>query len=167
MNTIWKSVAVGAAVALVIIGGFFAYRSFFGGSGYVVPPPGGEYVNEVYNFTVNIPKGFGVGGTERSIVIEDKDGNGLQIVITPLGEDIPVLTEERIRADIPDILIEQPQVVTVSGANTGLAFRSNNAAFGGVSREVWFVEDGNLYQIITYDRLRPLLSAIFGTLKFL
>jgi len=160
-------VGIGAAIALVIIGAVFAYKSFFAGAGYQVPPPGGEYVNKVYKFSVVIPQGFGVGGTEKSIVLEDKDGNGLQIVITPLGEDVPVLDEARIRADIPDIVIEQPQAVTVAGASTGLAFKSNNAAFGGVSREVWFVKDGNLYQIITYDRLRPLLSAIFSTLKFL
>ncbi len=166
MNTILKSVGVGACVAMVVLGGFFAYKFFFGESGYEVPPPGEQYTNEEHRFSILMPQGFGVRETDNSIVVEDKDGNGIQIVITQLGEDIKILDEARIRADLPDLLIEQPQMVAVGGGNTGLAFKSNNPAFGGASREVWFVKNSNLYQIVTYDRLQPLLSAVFSTFTF-
>jgi len=58
------------------------------------------------------------------------------------------------------------QPVEIGDDYTGVAFRSDNPAFGGASREVWFVFHGNLYQISTYEHLDSLLQTMFSTWKF-
>ena len=58
------------------------------------------------------------------------------------------------------------QILEIGNNYKGVAFRSDNAAFDGDSREVWFVFKGNLFQISTYARLDPLLKAMFATWKF-
>jgi hypothetical protein len=166
MNIIWKSVAAGAVVAMIIIGTFFAYQFYSKGPTYVVPPPAGQYVNVQHDFTFTVPEGYEVIEKDNLVVLKDAEGNGLQLVITRLGRDTEVLDEAFIRHDLPDLVIKNPQPVTIAGAGTGLAFRGENPAFEGASRELWFVEDGYLFQLITYDRLAPLLSAIYGTLRF-
>lgn len=165
MKNIGRSVGLGLGVGVGIIAAVFMFQYFYY-SGYRVPPPGEQYINEQYGFTFTQPQGFSVRETNNALVLADAEGNGLQIVITPLGKDIPVLDEARIRVDLPELKIADPQVVTIAGAGTGLAFKSTNAAFNGASREVWFVHNRNLYQIITYEHLGLLLSAVFGTLKF-
>lgn len=166
MGMLWRSVGLGASVALLVIAAVLGYQHATG-STYRVPPPGDQYTNTTHRFTFTVPKGFQVREEGNTVVLSDSKGNGLQIVITPLNRDIEVLDEARIRADLPALTIINPQAVSIAGAGTGLAFISDNAAFDGASREVWFVEDGSLYQIITYEHLGPLLNAVFGTLQFL
>lgn len=165
MNTTMRSIALGAGVALVLIGGFFAYQQFFNDT-YTVPDPGERYVNNEHRFRVTMPVGFSAREVDGAVVIENGSGDGVQILMTPLGEDIQDLTEERIKADIPDLVISGSERVEVGEKHTGLAFKSDNQAFDGASREVWFVYGGMLYQISTYDRLDPLLRAMFGTWEF-
>ncbi|KND51633.1 MAG: hypothetical protein ABA06_00030 [Parcubacteria bacterium C7867-001] len=129
------------------------------------------YTNSTYHFSVSVPEGFTSQELQdpengQTVVLQGASGDGIQIVIQPFGEDLHVLTEERIRHDIPDMSVKNAQPVTVGTDYTGLAFLSDNAAFGGASREVWFVFRGTLYQISTYERLDGLLKAMFATWKF-
>lgn len=175
-NTIVRSIALGAGVALVIIAAVFGWQYFSArtpiakqeqvASVYQVPPPGEEYINESYGFSLTLPQGFVTREFENVVVIENEAGDGIQIVITPLDEDIPILTAERIHADVPDLVIREPEVVEVEEARTGLAFLSDNEAFDGASREVWFVFNMQLYQISTYAGLDPLLRSIFNSWEF-
>lgn len=172
-----NEIIVGAGVAAVIIAGYFGWQYFAApGAGegtlaeanepYQVPPMAGEYQNDEYRFSFSLPQGFAAREMQGAVVVEDAEGNGIQIVITPIEDDIPQMTEERIRADIPDLSVREPEVVEVGDGRTGLAFLSDNEAFNGASREVWFVFDGHLYQISTYARLDPLIQAIFRTWEF-
>jgi hypothetical protein len=102
----------------------------------------------------------------QTVALQNASGDGVQITITPFDEDLAVLSKERIAQDVPDLKISDEQSVEIGANHTGLAFKSDNAAFGGASREVWFVFRGNLYQISTYERLDPLLKAIFATWQF-
>ena len=138
---------------------------------FVLSPMREEYRNEQYGFSLTMPEGFkarimSTSVEGETILLEDQTVNGIQIMITPNDEDIPALTVERIKADIPDMQISDEQVVEVGSSRTGLAFKSDNEAFDGASREVWFVFRGNLYQISTYERLDPLLKAVFQTWQF-
>jgi hypothetical protein len=90
----------------------------------------------------------------------------VQIIVSPFNEDLHALTQDRIHQDVPDMTISDSQPIQIGENYTGLAFKSDNEAFGGASREVWFAFRGNLYQISTYDRLDPLLKKIFATWKF-
>ena len=163
MNTTVRSIALGAGVALVIIAAAFGWQYFSRGSvERVVEEP---YVNEEYRFSFVVPRGFVVWEAENIVVIEDGSGNGVQIVITPLSENISVLTEERIKADITDLVVYQSKPVEIGG-HTGLAFKSDNSAFDGASYEIWFVFESQLYQISTYKHLEPLTQTMVSTWEF-
>ncbi|HVV39014.1 MAG TPA: hypothetical protein VHD31_01685 [Candidatus Paceibacterota bacterium] len=143
---------------------------------YTVPTLSKEYYNSSHNFSLNMPADFTAqeisgdpDGTPYTIVLQDQSSNGIQIAISPFDEDTGggyTLTQARIQQDVPDMQIMEPQVVEVGNNYKGLAFKSNNEAFGGASREVWFVFRGNLYQISTYERLDNLLKGIFQTWQF-
>jgi hypothetical protein len=77
------------------------------------------------------------------------------------------MTAERIRADIPDMVIVDTETVEIGTDRMGLAFKSDNEAFDSASREVWFVFGGYLYQISTYERLDPVLKELFATWQFI
>jgi hypothetical protein len=131
-----------------------------------------EYTNDAYRFSVMMPEAFtaqeiqnsGTGG--ETILLQDKAGNGIQIVLTPYGEDVHELTIDKIHSDIPDMRIRDTQVLEIGEEYKGVAFKSDNAAFGGDSREVWFIFRGTLYQITTYAKDDSLLQAMFATWKF-
>jgi hypothetical protein len=129
-----------------------------------------SYSNDTYKFSLSMPDSFTARELPKddsgatTILLESADhADGVQIIVTPFGEDLHALTADRIHQDVPDISDSQP--VEISQNYSGLAFRSDNEAFGA-SREVWFAFRGNLYQISTYDRLDPLLKKIFATWKF-
>lgn len=135
-----------------------------------------SYTNSTYKFTLKMPDDFVAteipgdpDGTPYTVILQDQNSNGVQIVISPFDEDTTgsyTLTQVRILQDVPDMQITDPQPLEVGPNYTGLAFKSNNDAFGGTSREVWFVFKGNLYQISTYERLDDLLKGIFQTWQF-
>lgn len=175
-----KKLLLLAAGIAVVAGGAFALSQHSAAPAapaeapYTVPPLTKSYSNDSYNFSLKMPESFDAtkfggdqGGT--TIVLQDKENNGIQIVVTPFDEDTGggyLLTEERIKQDVPDLRMSEAQPLEVGSNYTGLAFKSDNAAFGGASREVWFVFRGNLYQISTYARLDDLLKQIFATWQF-
>lgn len=130
------------------------------------------YQNNQFGFEFQYPGNFNVGSfSERggqTIVIQNADERaGFQIHITPLDEDID-MSPERIRTDIPALEIRDPQPVQLGAdASKGLAFLSDNEAFGGNSREVWFAFNGQLYQISTYASLDPLIKQVLNSWTFL
>ena len=177
-------------IALVAAGGYYLFSAHLSPAAtvaavadateasstpYTVPPLTKRYINSTYTFSLMMPESFSAqdisdpsqGGA--TLVLQDQSGNGIQIVISPWDEDTSgsyTLTAGRIHQDLPDLAINDPQPVVVGPNYTGLAFKSDNPAFGGDSREVWFVFNHHLYQISTYARLDPLLQAIFGTWSF-
>jgi hypothetical protein len=135
------------------------------------------YQDSAYHFSINYPDGYtpsnvsdpSAGGS--TILIQDNSTNGdggIQIFISPYTDPDKNITPDFIAANAPDVTVKNPQEVDMSaGGGKGLAFESNNAAFGGASREVWFVYNGNLYQISTYLQYGNLLQTMMGTWKFL
>lgn len=131
------------------------------------------YSNDQFHFSLSMPGNFSARQLETdesgatTLLIESADrADGVQITVSPFDDDVHVLTAERIHQDVPDLAIADPQPIQIGDNDTGFAFKSNNEAFNGASREVWFVFRGNLYQISTYERLDPLLKKIFSTWKF-
>lgn len=149
-------------------------------SDYVVPELADNYRNSEYKFSLTMPEGFRSSelpadeGGGKAIIFQDDAGNGIQIYVTPFSGTQKILTADDIRRDIPDMQVENVQDVEVGSDYRGVAFMSDNDAYGGSSREVWFIFCGsqraqsscNLYQISTYARLDNLLQAMFGTWKF-
>ncbi len=142
------------------------------GEPFVVPPLKNEYRNQQFGFSLSLPEGFRAGelpvdeNGAHTILLQNPQGQGIQILITPYPDDIRVLTADMIRHDIPDMKISDVQPVEIGPDHRGVAFKSDNEAFGGDSREVWFIFRGNLYQISTYAHLDNLLQTLFGTWQF-
>ncbi len=138
-----------------------------------VPAPalGPMYTNKKYGFSVQMPNDFkvqelpGDDATSQTVLLQNTKGDGVQILITKYP-DTAMLTGDDVRSNIPDMRVVQEQVVNIGPDYRGVAFMSDNDAFAGASREVWFVFHGNLYQISTYARLDPLLKSMFITWKF-
>lgn len=86
-----------------------------------------------------------------------------QIRISTFDEPGPI-TPERVLKDIPDTVITDPHTVQIGGA-PALAFLSENAGLGA-TREVWFVHQGNLYQITAYAEMDEVLGGILKTWEF-
>jgi len=130
--------------------------------------PENSYVSQSPAFTFVVPEEHTVGEFEERggtmVVVQNTDtGLGFQVFVTPFDEDITELTPQRIKQDVPSIVMQNPQQIAVSG-NTGLAFVSQNSAFGK-SREVWFVHSGYLYQMSTYIENEALLLKVLETFR--
>lgn len=142
------------------------------GSTYVGKPPSETYQNAALGFSIEMPEGFHAQefpldeNAGRTIILQNDSGEGIQIYAVAYPEDIQTLSLEDIRAAIPDMRVNDEQVVQIGANYTGISFKSDNEAFNGDSREVWFVYRGTLYQISTYARLDGLLQAMFATWKF-
>lgn len=175
-------IAAGAIFVIVVAGAYFFLRgerevvvpsqlSF--GAVYVGAPLADEYRNDTFKFSLSMPEGFRAQELPQdengahTIVLQNDKGEGIQIYITPYPEDPKSVTAGDVRSAIPDMQVTEDQVVQIGANYQGVAFKSDNDAFEGDSREVWFVFRGNLYQISTYARLDGLLQAMFGTWKFI
>lgn len=146
------------------------------------PALGPTYINKRFSFSVQMPQGFraqelpgtDADGGGQIVTLQNAKGDGVQILITKYPEDLHELTGNDVRAAIPDMRVVQDQVVEIGDDYRGVAFMSDNEAFGGASREVWFVYpecsrgvcQPYLFQISTYARLDPLLKSMFSTWKF-
>jgi hypothetical protein len=120
-------------------------------------------------YSFQYPKGMNVGsfdeGEDGHTVLLQRPGAklGFQIYTSSFDEDI-TLTADRIKNDLPDTKVEQPETWNVGGLQA-VAFISENASFGK-TREVWFVYNKNLYQITAYAELSNFLKQILSTWKF-
>jgi hypothetical protein len=129
------------------------------------------FTHETLRFSFQYPQKlqvgrFDQGGTEIIVVQNPNEQVGFQISIRSIDEQI-AMTKERIQEDLPDLQVRQPQPVQLGAdAGQGLAFYSDNEAFDGSSREVWFTFDNHLYQISTYANLDPLLKQVLNSWSF-
>ncbi len=131
------------------------------------------YTHTKYNFSFLYPETYSATtffdeAVQADVVLvqEAEKGVGFQIQITPFDVDVPVLTAERVKRDLPSMTISDVQEIDLGEYGKGIAFMSNNENFGGSSREIWFVWKGYLYQISTYKYLDSILQAIMNTWEF-
>lgn len=176
-------------VVLLALAGVLAFVSFrrAAGPGALPGNPNGEagraqapvgpdgesetltYVNPEPKFSFRYASGFTVSPMEDAsggtILVRDPNGQKqeFQIHISMFDEPGPI-TAERILKDIPDMVIDAPQTVSVGGASA-LTFLSQDASLGK-TREVWFTQEKYLYQITAYAEMDEVLGKILETWKF-
>ena len=132
------------------------------------------YTNSSYGFSFRHPDGFETTEFEDEngevILFEKDEKASFQIFITPFDEPGP-LTFERVRKDLPNLTIEEPQTVKIANADA-LVFFSEDPSLGRL-RESWFVwppepwPNGNyLYQVTSAAEFDSELSKIMATWKF-
>src|SRR3989344_2176559 len=140
------------------------------------------FVHKGYGFSLNFPSNmtasnFREGEGEMVNFQSSENGDWFQIYISSWNEEEGI-SAERIRQDIPDIVITTPQQVVIGpGQREGvgpvaLIFFSQDSGLGD-TREIWFVyhEQGRgvasfLYQITTYKRLDSMIGEVLSTLDF-
>ena len=96
-----------------------------------------------------------VDGEAEIILLKGKEPEReVQIVIRAFDEPFDPaqgkpgpLTVERIRRDVPEMVIEEPQNVLIGSAQIPALLFWSESGSAGRTREVWFVQGGYLYQI--------------------
>lgn len=132
------------------------------------------FVHKGYGFTLNFPSNmtasnFREGGGEQVQFQGDK-GEWFQIYVTSWDEEGNI-TAERIKKDIPDIVILNPQNVILGPKQKegigphALIFFSKDSGLGE-TREVWFVHGGHLFQVTSKKIFDLKLGQILSTLVF-
>lgn len=118
-------------------------------------------------FSFSYPNDFSVrtqdDGEEGETIMIERQGTGVQIFISPFDENI-ALTPERIREDIPELVMNNTEVISVGGTQA-TAFVSTNASTE-TSNEIWFVYTGRLYQASAPKGSEKLMSGIIKSWRW-
>ena len=136
------------------------------------------YTDSQYKFSFEYPKDFTAtkfqeGEDGNTILVQSSALNqrsnqrsisGFQIFISPFDEPGP-LTKERVKQDLPDLIINNPEQRVLKNGAVALVFFSEESSIGE-TREIWFVHNGYLYQISTYKELDSLVAKIISTWRF-
>ena len=170
-------------IVILAIIALFLWRSGFNDSGVL---SGGSLSKEltaelgeaeVYkqgenNFTFSYPQKLNVTetpleGIEGGKIILAESGEakkGFEVVILPFDES-DSLTKERILQDVPDKVIKNEKKTTVGEGIEALAFESEDKNIGPTF-EIWFVQNGYIYEARTYPEFGPEMQEILKTWKF-
>jgi len=139
------------------------------------------FIHKQYGFSLNYPSSLTVSnfreGDGELVLFQGDNGDWLQIYIMPWDEEGDI-TVERIKEDLPDLLILDPQRVIIGpkqkegiGPNALIFFSQDSGL--GETREVWFIYPepsrgaaSYLYQVTTYKRLDSVIGTVLSTLNF-
>ena len=118
-------------------------------------------------FTLRVPDGYRahsqLNDEEELITIENGEGAGLQIFVTPFDEPGPI-TEERIREDLPEAEIYEPGLAKLDGEMSFLFYGFDEDL--GETFEVWAVHKGKLFQIMSAKVDESLVEKTLDTWKW-
>jgi len=130
------------------------------------------YENYDIDFGFLYPKNFEINEIDEDVgftVLAQNPGKreGFQIFIIPFDEPGPI-TSERVKKDLPDEKIENPQTALIGPDKKieALIFFSEKEGIGK-TREVWFVQNGYLFQVTTYADLDNFIASVMGTWRTL
>lgn len=165
-----KYIITVAIVAVCAFGGYLLYISPASEQGIGGNPEEAVYTNDTYKFSIELPKGFRASalpesddGSQTILVQGEKDQ--VQIYIALFDQDIE-LTPERVRADIPDMTMNDARQEEVSGGKVrALVFDGEDESFGA-THEAWFIYNGNLYQLTSHKNSSKALDSILESWKF-
>lgn len=127
-----------------------------------------EYKNSFQNFTLQYPesltvKDFDEGEGTHTITFESAiEGEGFQIFLTPYFGD--VITSSRMLKDIPNGSFTEPVEIIFGDNIRGIVFFSRGEI--GDMREVWFIHNGYLFEVTTYQEHDTWLAEIMNTWRF-
>lgn len=131
-----------------------------------------KYENSQLGFSFNYPDGFVASefpedeGRISLIIQNAKTEQAVQIYITTYDDPDFTVSAEQIKRDIPDLPVSNFADVVVGGKAKGVAFFSENEAFGGPTAEVWFADREKFFQATAYGKDAKLLEEIIKSWKF-
>ena len=127
-----------------------------------------EYKDDVGAFSLFYPEDMKVseydeGSNAKTIVFEDiKNDQGFQIFIVPYREK--QITQERFLKDSLTGVMKESREIYIDSV-LGNVFYGMDPILGETV-EVWFINNGFLYEVTTLKSLENLLADIIGTWKF-
>lgn len=134
------------------------------------------FKNDLYNFSFEIPDKFlakEISQEDGSLIVTvekaDEPKKSSQFLVSYFDETDLVITEERIKQDVPDMPITDAREIEIGdGENIakGISFNADNPDFGGKSFEIWFVKGNNLYQYSGYVEAKEVMSGIIEGFRF-
>ena len=133
------------------------------------------YEDPDFGFSLNYPSALALtqipadpeSGAAETIIFEQAGaGLGFQIAISPFTEENADLTPQRIKADIPDMVIFDPEDVSLGARGKGTTFLDGDAKASGANRQIWFAGSGYLFQITAVAAFDPVMQKILATWKF-
>jgi hypothetical protein len=133
--------------------------------------PGGMrlYESKAFKFSIAYPEQLKVTqyeerGNAMTVTFENPDRTQeFEVYVTPYAK--AQIDDARFKLDQPSGRFLDPQDVVVDGARATL-FTGYNAIMGD-TREVWFIKDGFLYEVMTYKPLDAWLGQMMQGWKFI
>jgi hypothetical protein len=129
-----------------------------------------SYESSDYGFSLKYPSELkmtpidgGDSGSDVLLFQQDGTGYGFQIAISSY-DDAGDVTAERIKADIPDMMVKDPEPVNLGARGKGVTFLDGDGA--DVSRQIWFAGGGYLFQITSAPQFDPIMQKILATWQF-
>jgi hypothetical protein len=128
------------------------------------------YLHEGYGFSFDFPGEASISSIPDlggEILLVRGDSEEFQIYVASFDEEGPITTA-RIKQDLPNLEInDDQQVVIGEGKNIeALIFHGVSEDFGE-TREVWFVGNGHLFQVITPKGGDTFIGPIVDSWKFI
>ena len=126
------------------------------------------YTSAKYHFSLQYPqeltvKEYNESGGAMSATFQDaQQEKEFQIYVTPYADT--QVTEARFKLDEPSGVRNEPVDVMIDGVR-GTIFFSKNSILGD-TREVWFINKGFLYEVVTDKELDAWLGDIMKSWKF-
>lgn len=131
-----------------------------------------KYASIQHGFSFKYPANFSIyefpeeNGKVALIIKNSENVQIIQIYMTPHGDLDFYVNAERIQRDLPDLMISNSTDVIVGGKAKGVAFFSDNEAFGGDTAEVWFADKSKFYQATCYRKDVKLLEELIKNWEF-
>jgi hypothetical protein len=128
-----------------------------------------EYRNKQFGFSVYYPqeipaREFVDRGPELTVAFSEGDGEpGFQIYVAPI--DGTTITNERFLRDASSGIRKEQHDIQIAGVS-GTTFVGFDARMGQ-TREIWFIHNHFLFEVLTYKELDGWLSDIMNTWRFI
>lgn len=91
---------------------------------------------------------------------------GFQLVTSEYNGTPAEFTLAELERSLSPLVIADATAIRI-GEGRGYSFSTNDPAFDGESREIWFVDGKSLYQMSTYPKNKDILDQVFSSWTFL
>lgn len=129
------------------------------------------YTNDALKFSFRLPDGFyapdintKVNGVYGVKVYNDASAV-LIVLVYPLASGT-ALTEERVKANLPDVSVIDVKEGFIATVARGLWFRTNAPEWGGDGIAFWVPYNGHLYQIMSARKDQDLMDFVVASWQF-
>lgn len=162
-------------VLIIIIAGVFVYMkmSYKISPGAAFSGPTKTYTDATYHFSFDYPESFllssfdNPSGDGEVILLRTSTTTeqGIQVLVSPFGEpETTALTLDRIHKDVPSMITDNSQEITVGDSGKGVLFMDGVASTS--KEQIWFIAKDNLYQVSVSREYVELMNSIISSWKF-